>query len=348
MNRYSIGFWLFTLVAVAASGVLYGYLFYEKPSAIGAIFALFVCIPPIAFERGNLFTRLRDRINELPTPGYIVCELITNYLLIGAGYTLCGTLLWALGYLPASWWQEALLPTRIWLYTLVVSALLGFVSRVRELLGRDVFTSLLIDRYRKPIEEERIFLFIDLAGSTAFAEEFGDLRAQQFLGALFAEMARPVRRHHGTIDDYVGDAAIVTWPMQRGLRNADCVRCVFDIFETIEANAARWLKQFGRVPRLRAALHGGPVITAEIGVDHHKITYFGDTVNTTARLEQLCRTLRAPVLISGELAKRLTLPNDVRCDDLGAHAVRGKGQMLGVMALARQGTRLSGHVAQHA
>lgn len=348
MNRYSIGFWLFILAAAAASGVLYSYLANGHVMPIAAIFALFVCIPPIAFERGNIFPRLYDWINALPTPGYIVCTLIANYLLIAVGYMLCGTLLWAFGLLPEDWWQEALLPTRVWLYTLVVSALLGFVLRVRELLGRDIFTSLLIGRYRKPIEEERIFLFIDLAGSTTFAEEFGDLRAQQFLGALFAEMAAPVRRRHGAIDDYVGDAAIVTWPMRRGLRDADCVRCVFDIFEAIEANAARWLSEFGRVPRLRAALHGGPVITAEIGVDHHKITYFGDTVNTTARLEQLCRSLNSPVLISSELAGRLTLPEDIRCDDLGAHAVRGKGQMLGVMALAKQSRPSSERVAQRA
>ncbi len=45
----------------------------------------------------------------------------------------------------------------------------------------------------------------------------------------------------------------------------------------------------GQVPRLRAALHGGTIITAEIGIDHHKITYFGDTINTTARLESFAR-----------------------------------------------------------
>ena len=113
------------------------------------------------------------------------------------------------------------------------------------------------------------------------------------------------------------------------------MRCVFDILTAIEADAANWLKQYGQVPRLRAALHGGFVITAEIGVDHHKITYFGDTVNTTARLEGLCKTLNRPVLISSELAQRLTLPEMINGEDLGVHALKGRGQELGVMALAR-------------
>ena len=123
--------------------------------------------------------------------------------------------------------------------------------------------------------------------------------------------------------------------MRRGIRNGNCVHCVFDILDAIEASKDKWIKRFGRIPRLRAALHGGPVVTAEIGVDHHKITYFGDTVNTTARLESQCRTLNAPVLISSDLAAQMDLSSDIKAECLGSHAVRGKGQSLGVMALSR-------------
>ena len=80
-------------------------------------------------------------------------------------------------------------------------------------------------------------------------------------------------------------------------------------------------------------LHGGVIITAEIGVDHHKIAFFGDTVNTTARLESLCKSLGKQVLISSELAQRIKLPKTLDIEDLGAHAVKGRGQTLGVMAL---------------
>ncbi|MGO7353032.1 adenylate/guanylate cyclase domain-containing protein, partial [Rhizobium ruizarguesonis] len=92
-----------------------------------------------------------------------------------------------------------------------------------------------------------------------------------------------------------GDAAIITLPLARGVKNARCVRFIFDILSDIEANAAGWRKSYGQVPKLRAALHGGEIITAEIGVDHHIISYFCDTVNTTARLETLCRSQNRPV-----------------------------------------------------
>lgn len=216
---------------------------------------------------------------------------------------------------------------------MAVCALIVFILRVRDLLGRDVFNSMLVSRYRQPVNEERVFLFIDLAGSTAYAEKHGDLRAQQFLKAIFATFAEPVRRHKGAIDDYIGDAAIVTWQLDRGIKDARCVRCVFDILADIEAHAEVWQRRFGQVPHLRAALHGGPIITAEVGVDHHKIAFFGDTVNTTARIETLCKSLGHNVLISSELAEKIRIPDTVLAEDLGMHAVRGRGQMLGVTAL---------------
>ena len=82
--------------------------------------------------------------------------------------------------------------------------------------------------------------------------------------------------------------------------------CVFALLRQIKRRQVLPAIRFGTVPRFRAALHGGSVVAAEIGVDRHKIAYFGDTVNTTARLETLCRDLDEPILISAELLSRIT------------------------------------------
>jgi adenylate cyclase len=326
--------WIVVSLFIAASGIAYNLLFSRgSPPYVAAIFALFCGLPLLAVERGIVAPRLYRRMHALPTLTFLLAALVVDFALISAGFAVAGTLLKSLGILAGSWAEVALLPADVFIYAVAMSAIAVFVMRVRELLGRDIFLSLLTSRYRKPINEERVFLFIDLAGSTAYAEEFGDLRAQQFLGSLFTAFAEPVRRNKGAIDDYVGDAAIVTWPFQRGITDARCIRCIFDIIDGIEADAETWRKTYGHVPRLRAALHGGFIITAEIGVDHHKITYFGDTVNTTARLEALCRTLDRSVLISADLAGRMTLPEGIVVEDLGQHAVKGRDQTLGVIAL---------------
>lgn len=328
--------WIFIAAVLAISGVIYDSIFYASATpGVGAIFALFLGMPIIAFERKLLFRTLYRRIQKLPTFAFIITELVIYEILMSIGFACAGLLFWSLGVLkPPSLLDIVIMPFDVFLYALAVCATLIFILRVRELLGRDVFLSMLISRYRNPVKEERVFLFVDLVDSTAFAEKHGDLRAQQLLSSLFATFAEPVRRHKGMINDYVGDAAIITWPLARGIKGARCVRCIFDILADIEANAAGWRKNYGQVPKLRAALHGGEIITAEIGVDHHKISYFGDTVNTTARLETLCRTLNRPVLISAELARRMDFPDDIACEDLGTHAVKGRGQTLGVMALS--------------
>lgn len=179
-------------------------------------------------------------------------------------------------------------------------------------------------------------LFLDVVGSTAFAEAHGDLRAQEYLGAIFATLAEPVRRNGGSVDDYIGDLAMVTWPMRRGLKDGRCVACLFAVIDRIEAEAEAWTARFGVVPRLRAALHGGSVVTAEVGVDRHKIAYFGDAVNVTSRIEALCRPLAVGNLISQDLLDRLgRLPEGVRARSLGAHALHGRGATFSVATLER-------------
>jgi adenylate cyclase len=324
------------MTAVALSGVAYSMVVYGSRPYIGALFSLFIAMPIIAFERRIFLSRYRNWLHGLSTPPFLLMSLATYYGLMVAGFVTGGTVLKLSGAIHETWEDLFILPWNVVFYTFAVTGSIVFVLRVRDLLGGDIFTSLLTGRYRKPVKEERVFLFIDLVGSTSFAEKHGDFRTQEFLGALFTTLAEPVRRHHGTIDDYIGDAVIITWPLQRGIRNAGCICCVFDIIDQIETNSDRWMSQFGQMPRLRAALHGGEIITAEIGVDHHKIAYFGDTVNTTARLEGLCRSLGHPILISQDLAERMTIPPTISAEYLGDHGLRGRGQPIGVIALARQ------------
>ncbi|NLS19274.1 adenylate/guanylate cyclase domain-containing protein [Rhizobium sp. P40RR-XXII] len=334
---HSIRNWILISLLVASTGVIYGKIFFpQSPMYIGAIFAVFCGMPLLAFERRMILPRLNVWMHRLPTPAFILSALIVDFILMSVGYAMAGSLLKLLGLVEASWKDVTVLKIDVYIYAVLVTAVIIFIGRVRELLGRDVFLSLLTGRYRNPVQEERVFLFIDLVGSTAFAEEHGDLKTQEFLGAVFGAIAEPVRRHKGAIDDYIGDAAIITWPLRRGVKNANCVRCVFNILDDIEKNAETWLKSYGRVPRLRAALHGGSIVTGEIGVDHHKIAYFGDTVNTTARLESLCKTLERQVLISSDLARQLELPEAIIKEELGEHAVRGRDQPLGVIALHTQ------------
>ena len=318
----------------ALSGVLYVRLFLPDANEwIGAVYAAFCGMPLLLFKQGLLLRAIDRKLHGLPTPAYLLASLILDFLLIGVGYAACGVLLESFDLINDPLGELLLLPLNVFLYAFVWSTATNFLLRVRELLGRDGFSSMLISRYRNPLQEDRIFLFLDLVGSTAYAEANGDLKTQEYLAALFASISEPIRRNQGAIHDYIGDAAIVTWPRAKGVADARCIRCVVDILDSIEKDAEKWLSRYGEVPRLRAALHCGHVVTAEIGVDYHKITYFGDTINTTARLEGLCKSLSRPILISRDLSSQITLPNGVKLDDLGEHLLKGRSQPLGISAV---------------
>ena len=330
-------FWVLILVACGGAGLLYNVLFVGGATPLaGLAYGMSVGVTTLAFDRGMILGGLQARMRRMPAKFYVPAAEFAYVLMIAAGIAFGGLVVWALGLTDDDLAHAVKITPRVLAYSLAVSALLVFVIRMRDLIGGEVFVNFLVGRYHRPVREERIFLFLDVVGSTAFAETHGDLKAQAYLGAVFAAMAEPVRRNAGSTDDYIGDMAMITWPMARGLKDARCVSCVFDVMDRIEAEADAWRARFGTVPRLRAALHGGSVVTAEVGVDRHKIAYFGDAVNVTSRIESLCRPLGTEILVSDDLLARLPhLPPGIVARSLGAHALRGRGQPLSVSTLER-------------
>jgi adenylate cyclase len=334
-------FLLVIAAAGAGAGLLYSALTNGSSYAAGAVYGACIGVCISSFERGVLLPRLQARARRWPTPVYIPAIEVVTVVLAVAGYAAGGLVNWLFRLTPDRL-AKAVVPTPMAVvYSLLIAAVLVTLTRVRDLLGHEVFTSLLTGRYHRPVEERRIFLFLDVVGSSAFARRHGDLHAQAFLGAIFAAIADPVLQHRGAVDDYVGDMVMITWPEARGLAESRCVTCVFAIHQRIEEQRPMWLDRFGQVPRFHAALHGGPVVTAEVGVDRHKISYFGDVVNTTARIEALCRQLGRPFLISTDLLARLpALPPGLSATDCGEHAVKGHDHKLGVASLQVGSTAL--------
>ena len=74
-------------------------------------------------------------------------------------------------------------------------------------------------------------MFLDLVGSTRLAEKLGEVRVQDLITRFFFDIDSPIVAHGGEVHAYVGDAAIITWPLERKLRDARCVACFFAIEE---------------------------------------------------------------------------------------------------------------------
>jgi adenylate cyclase len=321
-------FWFLAPALGAVAGLIYAQIF-NTEAASAAVRGAFTGAPVLLYERGNILLRWRDTIRKTATPIFVLATIATYILMIVIGNAAAGTLLHhGFGYMRTAREAMALSESGL-VFALSASALITFVLRVRDLIGPNLFTSLLLGRYHRPTREERIFLFLDVAGSSRFADRHGDLETQAYLGQFFSALALPVRRARGSIDDYIGDMALVTWPMERGKADAACLRCVFDFASELKHHAPIWQARFGQVPEFRAVLHCGWVVTAEIGLERHKIAYFGDVVNTTGRLEALSKTLDETVLVSVDLLSAITgLPQDLTTENLGFHVIRGRNEPL--------------------
>ena len=66
-----------------------------------------------------------------------------------------------------------------------------------------------------------------------------------------------------------------------------------------------------------------------------EIVFLGDTVNTTARIQEMCRQTGERVLASADVVDRLELPPGVAKRSLGGLRLRGKENDVALYALTR-------------
>jgi adenylate cyclase len=199
-----------------------------------------------------------------------------------------------------------------------------FVVQMNRMIGANVLGYFMAGVYHRPTAEERIFLFVDLEGSTQLAERLGSARYFELLRRCMDDLTDPVLETEGEIYQYAGDEVVITWPMEAGVRAANCVRCYFAVREAVDRGAARYEMEFGAVPRFRGGLHGGTVTAGEIGDLHTQIVFVGDILNTAARLEEHAKRAGLELVVSEALLNRVRLPSSVVATRCGELALRGK------------------------
>jgi adenylate cyclase len=205
--------------------------------------------------------------------------------------------------------------------------------QMRRVIGGRTLNALLLGRYHRPVREERVFILVDIKGSTALAERLGDERAHAFITATFFDIDQPILEHGAEVYNYVGDGLIASWPLARGIEDARCLRCYLAIHETLARRADRYRRAFGTAPEIRVVLHAGPIVAGECGDAKLSIVYLGDTLNAAARLEEIAKTMDRACLISGDLLRHLRLPAGLAADPLGPVALRGRQRPMDTYAL---------------
>lgn len=198
------------------------------------------------------------------------------------------------------------------------------------------------DSMQRPFSEvERIFMFLDIRSSTTIAEELGHLQYFELLNDFFRDIGEPISKNKGHIYQYVGDEVVVSWSLEEGLTNANCLQCFFDIEETINRRAQKYIDRYGIRPLFKAGMHFGKVSTGTVGTLKKEIIYTGDVLNTASRIEGLCNKHDVNLLLSKSLVDRLPINHDYIPRRIGEINLRGKSTEIMLYTVERSGKTVS-------
>lgn len=190
--------------------------------------------------------------------------------------------------------------------------------------GEGSMWNMIRGKYQTPKQEQRIFMFVDLNSSTTIAEKLGDERYHQLLKEFFADITNPILDNKGEIYQYVGDEVVIAWRKEEGIRYNRCVDCFFDMKNEIQKHREKYLAKYELVPEFKAGIHCGGVIAGEIGIIKRDITFSGDVLNTTSRIQGKCKEFNVEVIASDDLIKALQLTQKYTAKFLGSIKLRGK------------------------
>ena len=232
------------------------------------------------------------------------------------------------------------------LFALAAAFVFAFIQDVNSLLGQNVLVNFVTGRYYAPRLESRVFLLIDMEGSTGFAERLGPLAFHRLVKSFIDDLTQPIVAARGEIHRYIGDELIATWKLDEGMVDGRCVAACFAAIDQLARRAPDYRREFGAAVTVRAGLHCGPVVTGEMGSVKREIVFLGDTVNTAARIQELCRETGDRVLASADLIDRLELPRGIAKRSLGDLRLRGKGADLALYALTKAPLRTGRSGAQ--
>ena len=269
---------------------------------------------------GGYMFLLHDRLRNLP---FMLGALMVMGLLV------IGTL--ALHILILSPWLTVLpYSIGLWhvvgqfLYWALLMTSTMVMLRLNDLYGSGSLSDLL-DQYRKPRQELRIFMFLDMRSSTSVAETIGDTRYFKLLNDLYADITDPVIYSEGEIYQYVGDEISVSWRLNRGIRNDRCIKCFFAIRGKLQKRSEYYRDTYGIEPVFKAGFHYGRVTSGEVGMVKRQTIFSGDVVNTAAHIQASCNELGVDNLVSKELLDVLSLRSlvyDVK--PMGSIPLKGK------------------------
>ncbi|AXG71251.1 adenylate and guanylate cyclase catalytic domain protein [Kordia sp. SMS9] len=259
----------------------------------------------------------------------VMLIFLVSYVVEYTGYMLDVSLTEERG-----WWRTNKTFWSIMIFFVIASLVFSFIRIANEKFGRGVFLKMLLGKYRKPKEEKRIFMFLDLKSSTTIAENLGHYKYSQMIQDCFYDLNTVVRKFDAEIYQYVGDEAVLSWEYKRGLKQNNALELYFAFIDRIHHRSEYYQEKYNLLPEFKAGIHGGTLMVTEVGSIKKEIAYHGDVINTTARIQSQCNAYNANVLISESLLNELQPPKKYVTKNIDDLLLKGKVKSVNIYSVS--------------
>ena len=211
------------------------------------------------------------------------------------------------------------------LFSLIVSLLYAEIS---DNLGQSVLLNFFTGKYHSPVVEHRVFMFTDMKDSTTIAEQLGHVKYFDYLRSYYDDLSDAIVNHRGEVYQYIGDEIVISWNSKRKNAVQNSIQCFFAMKEALAKKKDWYLENYGIFPDFKGALHLGEVTTGEIGALKKEIFFTGDVLNTTARMQGLCKEYQVDILVSEKLLNALGTDNPIPSKTLGEVTLKGRSEKI--------------------
>jgi len=215
--------------------------------------------------------------------------------------------------------------------------LIGAEKKIKTLLDQQLSTAvareLLSESSDLKVQRKSVcIMFLDIRGFTTFAESRKPEDIIQYQNDVFGFMIDSVYKHHGIINQFLGDGFMATFgaPVSTGNDSENALLAAQEIINNVNSKS-----QSGEIYQTRVGigLHTGKVVVGNVGTSLRKqYSITGNAVIIAARIEQLNKEFSSQLLISEKVLQKIN-SDTIEHESMGIVQLKGREKPIHVYKL---------------
>ncbi len=182
------------------------------------------------------------------------------------------------------------------------------------------------------VRKDIAVLFVDLRGFTTLSESLEPEQVVDILNHYLSLVADAVAKNEGTLDKFIGDAAMAVFNSPADLEDYifRAVCTAWDIRDSANKLDEKYKEKYDQSVTFGIGVHCGEAVIGNIGcASRMDYTAIGDVVNTASRLEGIAGS--GQILISSEVRERVK--DRISTVSTGEVSLKGKKETVSVYEL---------------